>query len=387
MKIGIVLSNTPAHSETFFISKIKGLQKKGFEVVLIVGRQQSNFNLCPVLVQPKINSFYFIITLLKTLWFCIASYRVLKRFIQLERGSGSTSKSILKKIIVNLHILKIRKLDWLHFGFATQAIGRENIAESIGAKMAVSLRGFDISIFPLKYPHCYQLLWNKIDKLHVISNDLLDLAYENGCSTAITYQKITPAIDINTFNAIFPKKKETRINFLTIGRLHWKKGYEATLLALQLVKSKGVAFQYTIIGSGKEYERIAYAIYDLDLHHEVKLLGELSQTAVIENLKKTDLYIQYSIQEGFGNAVLEAQAMGILPLVSDAEGLSENVIDTVTGWVVEKNNPKLLAQKIEEILSVSEDKKQEMRITGIQRVRKEFNLEKQENEFVNFYTN
>ena len=36
MKIGIVLSSTPAYSETFFNSKIKGLQKNGFEVVLFV---------------------------------------------------------------------------------------------------------------------------------------------------------------------------------------------------------------------------------------------------------------------------------------------------------------------------------------------------------------
>ena len=36
MKIGIVLSSTPSYSETFFISKIKGLQKHGFEVVLFV---------------------------------------------------------------------------------------------------------------------------------------------------------------------------------------------------------------------------------------------------------------------------------------------------------------------------------------------------------------
>jgi len=32
--IGLVLPNTPAYSETFFNSKIKGLQENGCEVIL-----------------------------------------------------------------------------------------------------------------------------------------------------------------------------------------------------------------------------------------------------------------------------------------------------------------------------------------------------------------
>ena len=52
MKIGIVLSNTPAYSETFFSSKIKGLQKNGFEVILFVAHQNTAFDLCTVCKAP-----------------------------------------------------------------------------------------------------------------------------------------------------------------------------------------------------------------------------------------------------------------------------------------------------------------------------------------------
>ncbi|MBK7870836.1 MAG: glycosyltransferase family 4 protein [Saprospiraceae bacterium] len=54
--------------------------------------------------------------------------------------------------------------------------------------------------------------------------------------------------------------------------------------------------------------------------------------------EKADIYLQYSIQEGFCNAVLEAQAMGLLCIVSDAEGLPENILHGQTGWVVPKGN-------------------------------------------------
>ena len=73
---------------------------------------------------------------------------MLENFYKLEKISNRSKKLIIKKIILNLHIINEKKTDWLHFGFATQAIGRENIAKAIGAKMAVSLRGFDIGCIP-----------------------------------------------------------------------------------------------------------------------------------------------------------------------------------------------------------------------------------------------
>ena len=44
--------------------------------------------------------------------------------------------------------------------------------------------------------------------------------------------------------------------------------------------------------------------------------------------------------------VLEAQVMGLLSIVSDANGLPENIIHNYTGWVVPKMAPKLLANCI-----------------------------------------
>ena len=82
-------------------------------------------------------------------------------------------------MIRNQHIIS-EPLDWLHFGFGTLALHRENVAAAMGAKMAVSFRGFDIGIYPLKYPGCYLKLWNKVDKIHVISNDIRELVYKHG---------------------------------------------------------------------------------------------------------------------------------------------------------------------------------------------------------------
>ena len=56
MKIGLVFPSTPGYSETFFTSKIKGLQEHGFSVVLLSQTVDKNFDLCPTVKAPKVYS-------------------------------------------------------------------------------------------------------------------------------------------------------------------------------------------------------------------------------------------------------------------------------------------------------------------------------------------
>lgn len=388
MKIGIVLSNTPSYSETFFISKIKGLQKHGFEVVLFVKQTNNGFNFCNIKKAPNINGFGILKSIFGFLFLVLRKPLTLWKFIVFEKKSNVSFSKIFKKIFINQHILVSTNLDWLHFGFATQAIGRENLAKAIGAKMAVSLRGFDIGIYPLKNPKCYDLLWESIDKLHVISNHILNLAYTNGLKNNVPYQKITPAIDTFFFKkkSLNDASKKNQLQLMTIGRLHWIKDYTSVIVALKNLKNGGIDFEYKIIGDGPEEEKLKYLVYELGLINNIIFIGKISHKETLNYFKNSDIYIQYSLQEGFCNAVLEAQSMGVLPIVSNAEGLSENVLNNKTGWVVPKNSPKLLADKIVEVINLPESNKEKIRKQSIERVIIEFNIEKQQKEFIDFYT-
>jgi len=389
MRIGLVLPQAPAYSETFFLNKIKGLENQGHTVIIFVNSAKihlkSSLN---VKVAPTLNGNILrigFVSFLKLMYTFLFHFKVSIRLYKLERNDGVSFLQSIKNIIINAHILP-GSLDWLHFGFGTMVFNRENVAKAIGAKMAVSFRGFDIGIYPLKNPNCYSKLWGKVDKIHVISNDIEELVYKNGFKGKASIVKITPAI-----NTTFFKKKEQRStavnnNFITIARLHWKKGLMHTLEALALLKKEGISFNYTIIGEGIEYERLKFAAYQLDLSEEVIFMGKISPESIKDKLQNADLYLQYSVQEGFCNAVLEAQAMGLLCIVSDAEGLSENVQNGKTGWVVPKNNPKQLANKINEVLNLKETEKNRISINAQKRVNEHFNIEKQQQEFINFYS-
>ena len=380
MTIGLVLPAVPGYSETFFRSKIEGLVQAGHKVLLFAGGEDKGFDLCKVVPHPNV---YRLAPLqAAALVYQIIRLLVMKplpasRFYQLERQAGRSMKAALENLYLNSHILRC-KLDWLHFGFATTSLRRENAARAIQARMAVSLRGYDIALYPLKHPGCYQLLWQRVDKVHTISDDLLTLAYREGLPVTTPVQKITPAIDTRQFQRKQPlsNRLDPPLQILTVARLHWKKGLEYTLEALALLKKAGIDFRYTLIGTGEENERLVFAAHQLGIREQVHFAGKLPHVAVKAAMESSDIYLQYSISEGFCNAVLEAQAMGLLCIVSDAEGLPENVLHGQTGWVVPKRQPKLLCQQLLTVIHHPHSALIMIRQNAMERIQRNFNLEK-----------
>ncbi|MFD2916254.1 glycosyltransferase [Psychroserpens luteus] len=387
MTIGIVMSKPPSYSETFFNNKIIGLKKSGFDVILFVQQKEDLFKLCEVRIAPKVyrnnvllQSFEYVKVVIKLSFIPMR----LHRFISLERKVNRSWNQILKNVYNNCHILT-SDVDWLHFGFATMAIQSEHVARVINAKMAISCRGYDMDVYPLKHNNVYQLLWRNVNKVHLISEYMLKRSYDNGMPKHSIYKIIFPAIDILNFERPNTTVTNSKLKFTTIARLHWIKGLSATLEALSIIKQKGILFEYTIIGEGSELEPLKFAVDQLNLTHEVTFSGRVKHKHIINMLAETDVYIQYSHSEGFCNAVLEAQAMGLLCIVSDGGGLSENVIHEQTGWVVEKRNAEALANKILEVVNLSAHEKELIVQSAIKRVKEDFNLKKQQDAFLKFY--
>ena len=387
--IGIVLSTVPGYSETFFRNKIKGLQSSGFEVVLFVDYTSPDDHLfpCKVVAATDVSGGF-----IKTVFNSVLS--IIKAIIYhpkrsmnlyyLDKKDGKSLQNRLKFAILNQFFLK-EKLDWLHFGFGMLANERENVAEAMDAKMAVSFRGYDLYLSPLKHRGCYDLLFQKNAQYHVLSEEMKHTLIDYKINPN-KIKVITPAIDVSFFQASNkPDGNNAFVKIVTVARLHWKKGLEYTLEALMHLKQAGVKFHYTIIGDGEEYERLIFAAYQMDIMECITFAGKVAHNAVKEHLEESDIYLQYSIQEGFCNAVLEAQAMGLLCIVSNAEGLSENVLNNETGWVVPKRKPRVLAQKINDVLHLNAYEKQRIRSCAVTRVRNEFNLEKQNQAFADFY--
>lgn len=391
LKIGIVLSSMPGYSETFLRNKIKGLHKNKVDVTLFLDTPPENISdlPCKVVFSPNFNANVFskLVVICKAAIKCIVLHpkRSMLHY-NLEKKDGVPFKNRIKNLIRNQYLLN-QYLDYLHFGYGMLANERENIAEAIGSKMAVSFRGFDLYLSPLKHKDCYKILFTKTVKYHVLSEKMKEKLINYNISDA-NIKVITPAIDVGFFKM---EKKESPnnqcINIVCISRLHWIKGLNYLLEAMSILNQENIDFKLTIIGDGEEKERLIFEAYQLGILHKVIFTGKLPQKNVISYLTKANVYVQYSIQEGFGNAVLEAQAMGLPCVVSDADGLQENVLHKKTGLVVPKRNPKALAKAIKEIHHLSVEEKQLMADFSIKRVHNDFNLEKQNALFLEFYYN
>lgn len=385
-RIGLVLPNHPSYSETFFISKIKGLQQKGMEVVMFTNAPKNkNFKLCPVVyLKTKLSIISFIKEAFIFLYIIFTQFKKVTLLFSLNKKDNMRFFRNIKNIFLNRYFLN-QKLDWLHFGFGTMVLERENVAKAINAKMAVSFRGFDLYIYPVKHPNCYSVLWKKEVKYHVLSNEMKEELNGYGINSSAII-KITPAIDAVKFNSLEElKNKESYIKIISVGRLHWKKGYQYVLDALALLKSKGIEFKYSIIGDGTEKEKLMFQVHQLGLKDNVFFYGKVDHDELRKIYNQNDIFIQYSVQEGFCNAALEAQAMGLLCVVSDADGLSENVVDGKTGWIVPKRMPSILAEKLFSLKELDIEIKINIIKNAKERIKNEFHIEKQLQEFNSFY--
>ncbi|MDB5255498.1 MAG: colanic acid biosynthesis glycosyltransferase WcaL [Chitinophagaceae bacterium] len=390
-KIGLVLNGPISYSLTFIANEIRIWQELGFEVVVFLGRENQEEALvinvrtvvslpvkgCSLLEIPTIVS-----VLLKLVAFGLLPTA---RFFKSELSAGTSFIQTVKKTYKVAHILPF-KMDVIHFGFGNVALHKEYLAKAMGAKMSVSFRGADICILPLSNALLYKSVWEKADKIHFISNDLHQQAIKYGLKQNEKARLIYQTLDLDLIPVQVPAMPlNAPLQLLTVARLHWKKGLEHTLEVVSNLTKQGIDCRYTIVGDGPHEQAIRYAISDLGLEHIVSLLGALPYRQVLTMMSGTDVYIQGSIQEGFCNAVLEAQACGVLTVATNAEGIHENIINDMTGWVVPKRDVNAMTDKIKYILSLPVEEKQKIKERAAQRVRQEFYLNRYKENWHQFF--
>ncbi len=381
-----MVAQPPIYTETFLMSKIQNLIDDGYEVIIFSNLKRENNTKAPLYSSYTELSLLQLVCNIPYIFFkIIQNYRTLLLYKKLINSEYSSTTLKFKNIYSNLHIL-FHPVSHLHFEFSVLALGKEHVAKSVGAKMTVSFRGYDVSISILKNKNSFTQIWNNIEGVHTISNDLVKRALKHGLNANTPITKIEPAIDLLNFK---PANIQWggQLQITTTGRVSWKKGYQYVFAALALLKKQNIDFKYHIIGGFEEPEReeFIFLVSNYKLQNDIIFHDKMSREKVNAILDNTHIYIQYSVQEGFCNAAIEAQAKGLLTIVSDAGGLPENVIHDITGWVVPKRNPSLLANKIIEIYKLPEEKRIEFSNNAMKHASQNFDIKKQQDLFRNFF--
>ncbi|AFL81702.1 glycosyltransferase [Aequorivita sublithincola DSM 14238] len=157
-------------------------------------------------------------------------------------------------------------------------------------------------------------------------------------------------------------KISDQLKMLSIGRTHWKKGYDYALRSCKLLKERNIAFSYTIIGGAGD-EELQFLIDDLGLQDCVFLQKRIPQKEVFKLMLETSLLLMPSLEEGIPNVVVEAMAIGLPVISSDCGGVPELIEQGVTGWMVPTRDAEAMANAIINF--------QELPLENIERVRVE----------------
>jgi glycosyltransferase involved in cell wall biosynthesis len=114
--------------------------------------------------------------------------------------------------------------------------------------------------------------------------------------------------------------------FAFVGRLVSTKGIRVLLEAAQLLKSRGVAFQVSIIGEGAERDALEKSVRDLGIERVVTFMGHVPSEKLDEVLANATAVVMPSVAgEVFGMVAAENMQQGRLVIVSNIGSLSEVV--------------------------------------------------------------
>ena len=131
---------------------------------------------------------------------------------------------------------------------------------------------------------------------------------------------------------------------LGVGRLTFQKDFKTLIYAFKKVREKK-NYNLVILGEGEQRPELEELINSLDLKNNVKLLGFVDNPYAW--MSHAAVFVLSSINEGFGNVIVEAMACGT-PIVSTdcPSGPSEILGRGLWGGLVPPGNPDLLAQAI-----------------------------------------
>ncbi|GGD15096.1 glycosyltransferase family 4 protein [Flavobacterium orientale] len=169
------------------------------------------------------------------------------------------------------------------------------------------------------------------------------------CVTVIPNGIVLPAASFSDV------QKELPVSLVTVGNLTRRKGQHNVINALPELLSWKATIQYHCVGLPTELEAIKAKINELQLGDSVIFHGVLTETEKRVRLQKSHVFIMLSEHlangdfEGFGIAVLEANALGLPAIGSVNSGIADAIQEGYSGKLVDPHDPIAIKAALIEI--------------------------------------
>ncbi|WP_340400872.1 glycosyltransferase family 4 protein [Paenibacillus sp. FSL H8-0079] len=219
---------------------------------------------------------------------------------------------------------------------------------------------------PLQQKLCKYVL-NQVDKLIVLSYTWKSF-----------FSRIVPESKIEVlYNGVFikepPVREERQVpRCLFMGRLGKRKGVYDLLLAIQLLKKRGVEAVFTLAGDG-EVNEVRALVERYGITEYVEVPGWIRGEEKERLLHHADLLVLPSYHEGLPMAILEAMNEG-LPIVSTrVGGIPEVITDELNGFLVEPGDVAEMVHVLERLI-LDKELRVQMGLNNKELVTSKFNM-------------
>ena len=219
------------------------------------------------------------------------------------------------------------------FPKGTMLVARESSIVSINSKRAK---------FAPIYNGLQKIFYRRVDAVICQSvfmqDDLIAYYGFSAVKTVIIRNAVSQPV-----SAEEKSQQQTIAQLISVSRLSPEKGIDRVIRALQYLS---VPFHFTLIGDGPERESLKNLVNSLHLNDRITFLG-ISATP-FAMIASPDLFLMGSHYEGFPNALIEANSIGIPVIAFDAPGgIAEVIQPGQNGWLVKDGDESAFASAIE----------------------------------------
>jgi glycosyltransferase involved in cell wall biosynthesis len=169
------------------------------------------------------------------------------------------------------------------------------------------------------------------DRITALSDPDLDQQIALQLSPASKYVVVRNGIDCDRFAGFRPRPWDGTPVIGSVGRFSEEKGYRHLLEAMVHVRKQLPGARLVLVGYGDLLGDLRSRAAGLGLDGVVTFAGERDSAEVIGAF---DIYVQPSLYESQGLAILEAMAAGVPVVASDVGGVRDAVHDGLTGLLV-----------------------------------------------------